>query len=311
MRDIKRVETFGDLEPHGTEQRCHKARAPIDPPAGQKLEDDEEQKGAEHQRAELRVDAAPGRRKGVGQEQRSGREDHRQIGELGNGPGAILLGVKYLVQGRTQSSEHTSREPEEQGRGEQREAATTRDEVAERAFDEFEGVGRAFIGIGKKALQQLVDVELVNGDLILDEIANDGEDQADEGDGGEQDVERDRAGEKWDVVFVGGFESTTDDAGDRAMPAAFTSARPIHASGSSSSSDAGATGGVGRAARLRRRRAASRRRRSCSRVAISGSSSSSSSGSSPSSSASFRSPRTSSTFSSASSFRLRSPLPTR
>src|SRR3989442_1676143 len=94
-------------------------------------------------------------------------------------------------------------------------------------------------------------------------------DENDEGNGGEENVEREGTGEKGDVVFVGRLEGSPDDAGDRAVPAAFT----IHASGSSSSSDAG--GGTGGRARARRRRAASSRRRSCSRVAISGSSASS------------------------------------
>src|SRR5712664_3709910 len=146
----------------------------------------------------------------------------------------------------------------------------------------------------------------MNGELILSEIADDSQDETDEGNGSEENVEREGTGEKRDVVFVGRLEGAPDDAGDRAVPAAFT----IHASGSSSSSDAGG-GGTGGRARARRRRAASSRRRSCSRVAISGSSaSSSSSDSSASASASFNRPRTSSTLSSASSFRLRRPFVT-
>src|SRR5256884_6192849 len=196
---------------------------------------------AEHECAELRTDPPPRRGEGVRQEQGPGGEHHGEIGELGNGPGAILLGVEHLVQGRAQSSEHTSREPEEQGRGEECEATAAPDEVAERALDESEGVGLAFTRVGKEALQQLVDVELVNGDLVLDEIPDDREHEADEGNRGEEDVERDGAGEKGDVVFVGRFEGPPDDTGDRAVPAAFT----IHASGSASSSDAGGTGGAG------------------------------------------------------------------
>src|SRR6267143_1201784 len=156
----------------------------------------------------------------------------------------------------------------------------------------------------KKPVKQLMDIQLVDGELVLNEVADDREDEPDERNGGEQDVEREGAGEKGDVVFVRGLERPPDDAGDRAMPAALT----IHARGSSSSSAAGGTGG--RDARARRRRAASSRRRSCSRVVISGSSSSSSDSSSASSSASCNSPRTSSTFSSASSLRLRRPFVT-
>src|SRR5512145_277025 len=146
----------------------------------------------------------------------------------------------------------------------------------------------------------------MDGELVLGQMPDDGEGEADERYGGEQDVERESTGEKGDVVFIGRLDGSPDDTGDRAVPAAFT----VHASGSSSSSGAGV---AGRAAR-RRRRASSNRRRSCSRVLISASSSSSSAAASAwasaSSSASFNSPRTSSTFSSASSFRFRRPLDT-
>src|SRR6266850_4958 len=173
------------------------------------------------------------------------------------------------------------------------------------ALAEAELAGLPAARLGEEALQQLVDVEMVNGELIVREVTDDGQDEPDEGNGREQNVERQGTGEEWNVVFVGGLEGAPDDAGDRAVPAAFT----VHASGSSSSSDTGGAGGL--VARARRRRAASSRRRSCSRVAISGSSSSSSSSdSSASSSASFKRPRTSSTLSSASSFRFRSPLVT-
>src|SRR5207245_2533409 len=118
-------------------------------------------------------------------------------------------------------------EPEEQGRGEECEATAAPDEVAERALDESEGVGLAFTRVGKEALQQLVDVELVNGDLVLDEIPDDREHEADEGNRGEEDVERDGAGEKGDVVFVGRFEGPPDDTGDHAVPAAFTLRSPF------------------------------------------------------------------------------------
>src|SRR3989475_3298270 len=193
-----------------------------------------------------------------------------------SGPGSVLLGVEHLVQCRAQSSEHTSREPQEQGRGEEREVAAPRDQVAERALDEAELTGLPTAGLGEEAFEQLVDVELVIGELVLGEVADDGQDEPHEGDGREQNVERDGAGEKRNVVFVGGLESAPDDAGDRAVPAAFR----IHASGSSSSSDAGAGDTGGLVARARRRRAASSRRRSCSPVAVSGSSSPSSSDSS-------------------------------
>src|SRR5258706_2450287 len=100
--------------------------------------------------------------------------------------------------------------------------------------------------LGQEALQQLVDVELMNGKLVLREVADDGQDEPDEGNGSQQNVEREGTGEERNVVFVGGLEGAPDDAGDRAVPAAFT----IHASGSSSSSDAGGT--EGRAAPARR-----------------------------------------------------------
>src|SRR2546422_349346 len=189
-----------------------------------------------------------------------------------------------------------------------RNRAAPSDQVAERALDEAELTGLPTAGLGEEAFEQLVDVELVIGELVLGEVADDGQDEPHEGDGREQNVERDGAGEKRNVVFVGGLESAPDDAGDRAVPAAFR----IHASGSSSSSDAGAGDTGGLVARARRRRAAPSRRRRCSRVAIFGSSSSSSSDSSDAacSSASFSRPRTSSTFSSASSFKLRRPLVT-
>src|SRR2546429_5419815 len=48
---------------------------------------------AEHECAELRTDPPPRRGEGVRQEQGPGGEHHGEIGELGNGPGAILLGV--------------------------------------------------------------------------------------------------------------------------------------------------------------------------------------------------------------------------
>src|SRR5205807_1379264 len=287
------------------EQRRDHTGPPVDPPARQELENHEEQQGAEEQRPERRGDAAARGRERVRQEQRPRYEHHGEIGQLGDRPGSVLLGVEHLVQCRAQAPEHTGREPQEQGRGEEREVAAPRDQVAEGALDEAELPVLPPARLGEKALQQLVDVELMNGELILREVTDDGQDEPDEGNGREQNVERQGTGEERNVVFVGGLEGTADDAGDRAVPAAFT----IHASGSSSSSDTGGTGGL--VARARRRRAASSRRRSCSRVAISGSSSSSSwsaSSDSASSSASFRRPRTSSTFSAASSFKLRRPL---
>src|SRR6267154_5321264 len=99
-----------------------------------------------------------------------------------------------------------------------------------------------------------MDVQLMNGELVLGEVPDDGEDQPDEGNSREENVEREGAGEERNVVFVGRLEGSPDDAGDRAVPAAFT----VHASGSSSSSDTGGTGGL--LARARRRRAASSRR---------------------------------------------------
>src|SRR6267143_1732486 len=79
----------------------------------------------------------------------------------------------------------------------------------------------------EEALQQLVNVDLVSGELVLREVADDGQNEADEGNGREQNVERKGAGEERNVVFVGGLERAPDDAGDRAVPPAFT----IHASG--------------------------------------------------------------------------------
>ena len=111
--------------------------------------------------------------------------------------------------------------------------AAPRDEVAERALDEAEPPRFPAARRGEEALQQLVNVQLLDGQLVLGEVPDDGEDEPDKRDGSEEDIERQGAGEKRNVVFVGRLEGAPDDAGDRAVPAAFT----IHASGSSSSSD--------------------------------------------------------------------------
>src|SRR5207253_10571014 len=141
---------------------------------------EEEQDRAEQERAELGLDAPSGGGEGVGEKQRSADEDHREIGQLGNRPGAILLRVEDFIQGRTQPSEHTSREPQEQGRGEQRETAATGHQVAEGTLDEAETVTAGLVRLREEALQQLVDVQLVYGKLVLDQVGDDRHDERDE-----------------------------------------------------------------------------------------------------------------------------------
>ena len=50
-------------------------------------------------------------------------------------------------------------------------------QVAEGALDETELPGLSAARLGQEALQQLMDVQLMNGELILSEIAEDGEDE--------------------------------------------------------------------------------------------------------------------------------------
>src|SRR2546422_8461822 len=93
-------------------------------------------------------------------------------------------------------------------------------------------------------------------DLVLDEVADDRDQQNDEREGGEEQVEGERAGEKRNVVFEGRLQRAPHDAGDGPMPPAFVP----HASGSSSSS---AVAPPRRAAPMAcRRRRASRDRKS-------------------------------------------------
>src|SRR5438093_13088475 len=73
---------------------------------------------------------------------------------------------------------------------------------------------------------------LLGSDLVLNEVADDREQQNDEREGGEEQVEGERAGEKRNVVFEGRLQRAPHDAGDGPMPPAFVP----HASGSSSSS---------------------------------------------------------------------------
>src|SRR5689334_1941984 len=96
-----------------------------------------------------------------------------------------------------------------------------------------------------------------------------------EGNDGKQQVERQRAGEKGNVVFEGRLEGAAGDPGQRLVPAAFG----LHATGSSPSSGRGSAAPRPDAPpRLRRRRLASPNRRSSeARVVAGGSFSSSSS----------------------------------
>jgi hypothetical protein len=55
-----------------------------------------------------------------------------------------------------------------------------RDQVAERALDEAELTGLPTAGLGEEALQQLMDVELMDRQLVLREVADDREYETDE-----------------------------------------------------------------------------------------------------------------------------------
>src|SRR5204863_8093159 len=132
-------------------------------------------------------------------------------------------------------------------------------------------VGNAARGRGKQPGEQLVQLDLLGGDLMLHEVSDRGEEQCDKRDDGEQQIEREGAREEGNIVFEGRLKRATGDAGYRPMPAALG----LHATGSSSSS------------RLvprfpRRRRFASVNRRSIATRAVGASSSSSSAASSSS-----------------------------
>src|SRR5207249_10798572 len=110
---------------------------------------------------------------------------------------------------------------------------------------------------------------------MLDEVSDRGEQHGDEGDDGQQQIERQRAREEGNVVFERRLKGPPGNAGHRPMPAALG----LHATGSSSSSSGIAL------LPPRRRRFASVSRRSIATRAVGASSSSSSavSSSSPSS----------------------------
>src|SRR5437016_8469577 len=93
-------------------------------------------------------------------------------------------------------------------------------------------VGAAARGGGEQPGEQLVQLDLLGRDLMLHEVSDGGEQQSDEGDDGQQQIERQRAGEEGNVVFESRLERPTGDAGHRPMPAALG----LHAPGSSSSS---------------------------------------------------------------------------
>src|SRR2546425_9743058 len=129
-------------------------------------------------------------------------------------------------------------------------------DAAERVLHLLEGAHAAAVRAGgQKAREQFVQLDLMGRDLVLHEVADDGEQQDDEREGGEKQVEGERACEKGNVVLEGRLQRAPHDAGDRPMPPALVP----HASGSSSSS---AVAPPRRAAprACRRRRAASTRR---------------------------------------------------
>src|SRR2546425_148314 len=129
-------------------------------------------------------------------------------------------------------------------------------DAGERALHLLEGTHAAAVRAdGQKAGEQLVQLDLMGRDLVLDEVADDREQQDDEREGGEEQVEGERACEKGNVVLEGRLQRAPHDAGDRPMPPAFVP----HASGSSSSA---AVAPPRRAAPMacRRRRASSTRR---------------------------------------------------
>src|SRR2546427_814512 len=121
---------------------------------------------------------------------------------------------------------------------------------------------------------------------MLDEVSDRGEQHGDEGDDGQQQIERQRAREEGNVVFERRLKGPPGNAGHRLMPAALG----LHATGSSSSSSDIAL------LPPRRRRFASVSRRSIATRAVGASSSSSAVSSSSPSSPAFSaamSPRTS------------------
>src|SRR5256886_6906598 len=94
------------------------------------------------------------------------------------------------------------------------------------------GIGAAAQRGGEQAGQELVQVHLLGGDLVLHQIPDHGEQHCDERDDGEQQIERQGAGEKGNVVLEGRLQGAAHDSGPRPVPAALG----LHATGSSSSS---------------------------------------------------------------------------
>src|SRR2546427_11756588 len=80
--------------------------------------------------------------------------------------------------------------------------------------------------------RSLVQLDLLRRDLMLDEVSDRGEQHGDEGDDGQQQIERQRAREEGNVVFERRLKGPPGNAGHRLMPAALG----LHATGSSSSS---------------------------------------------------------------------------
>src|SRR2546427_254094 len=104
-------------------------------------------------------------------------------------------------------------------------------DAGERALHLLEGTHAAAVRAdGQKAGEQLVQLDLMGRDLVLDEVADDREQQDDEREGGEEQVEGERACEKGNVVLEGRLQRAPHDAGDRPMPPAFVP----HPSGPSS-----------------------------------------------------------------------------
>src|SRR5438034_1962480 len=114
-----------------------------------------------------------------------------------------------LVQRGAQAAEQASREPEKQGEADRGQAAAPPHHARHGALHALESLVAPLPTPGrgrKQARQQMVQVHLLCGDLVLDEVAGGGEQQRDEGDEREQEIEGERAGEKRDVIVEGRFE---------------------------------------------------------------------------------------------------------
>src|SRR5207245_1067635 len=206
--------------------------------------------------------------------QRPQAQHHHEIQQLGDRPGATLVGVEHLIQRRAKPAEQPRGKPEEEREAHRGQADTLTHDARQGALDLLERPLRgATDGGGQQAGQQLVQLHLMGGDLMLHQIANRGQEQRHERDDGEKQVERQSAGEEGDVVFEGRFEGAAGDPGQRLVPAAFG----LHATGSSPSSGRGRAAPPllpGRVPR-RRRLASPSRRSSAARVVAGGSSASS------------------------------------